>query len=162
MAGNPLLPPIIPGQLPATLTNDNATFGKVGEYLTDNKLIAAQVPILTGVPTQICTITLTPGDWDMWGQAWFIGNASTIVTQLSAGIDPTTANISARSTPGTARSDNSPQSPYAVYAVDTWNLELPMLRKSVAVNTPMFLNVSSVFSVSTSAAFGFISARRAR
>jgi len=53
-----------------TLTNDNAAAGVVGEVISLDVLIADEVALTSNVITDLGTIVLTPGDWDVSG---FVG-----------------------------------------------------------------------------------------
>jgi hypothetical protein len=61
------------GHLPGTATNDSAAAGQVGEVIT---AISGAVALAAGTVTNICTLTLTAGDWDVSGELWGLGSAN--------------------------------------------------------------------------------------
>lgn len=52
------------GQFVGTATNDNATAGNIGELISCNLPSGSPVSMPTGSPTNICSASLTAGDWD--------------------------------------------------------------------------------------------------
>ena len=56
------------GQIPGTSTNDNASAGNVGELLS----AAAGNSLSNGVPANLTSISLSAGDWFVWGNASFV------------------------------------------------------------------------------------------
>jgi hypothetical protein len=79
-ASGPAGPPGVPGpvgppgsvpvgQLPGTSTGDNANPGNVGEFVTAS--VTTGLSMATDVPANITWITLSPGDWDVWGSVSF-------------------------------------------------------------------------------------------
>lgn len=51
-----------------TSTNNNATAGYIGEYINSQVLNASAVtPPGTGTSFNVTSISLSPGDWDVWG-----------------------------------------------------------------------------------------------
>lgn len=131
-----------------TTTNNNANAGSVGEFVTAT---GSGVALTSGTAANITSISLTAGDWDVWGNIEFAptGAAQTI---LIGGINTTSATQAA--TPfrevlqGTLTGNNS-----------AW---APQQRISIAGTTTVFLVGTSTFSGGTVAATGYIAARRAR
>lgn len=63
------------GNIAGTTTNDNAAAGNVGEFKSSVVPIGSAVTLTTsGVPVDITSISLTAGDWDVWGNVGFTGN----------------------------------------------------------------------------------------
>lgn len=54
-----------------TTTNDSAAAGSVGEVISSTVLFASAVSLTTGVGANLTSISLTAGDWDVWGSASF-------------------------------------------------------------------------------------------
>src|SRR5713226_3655065 len=69
-------------QLLGTITNDNATAGNIGEYVSSTLLSGSGVALSTGVVTNITNISLTAGDWDVFFQGLFLPASSTNITAL--------------------------------------------------------------------------------
>ncbi len=68
-----------------TNTNDNAAAGYVGEYMTAQRLGASALALTTGTAATITTLSLTAGDWDVWGKVGFItATATTSVIRIIA------------------------------------------------------------------------------
>ncbi len=86
---------ITPGQLPGTATNDSATAGNVGEYISSytfsNAFTATAWKDLTSIP-------LTAGDWDVWGQLSSLGVGAN--TNVNLAITTTAGNSGAGQTEG--------------------------------------------------------------
>lgn len=146
--------------LTGTNTNDSAAAGKVGEYVESVVALGSAVSIpSSNTTTQIATISLTAGDWDVRGQVCFNPGATTSITTLQGALNTTTANIpnGGVSAAGVFRYASAAFVPNTTlcYAIDT-------IRASLSGTTSYFLNANAVFTVSTMAAFGKISARRIR
>lgn len=141
-----------------TTTNDNATAGKVGEYIESSILIGSAISLTTNVAANVTSISLTAGDWDVSGLTRIHSNsASTSFTQglssislTSATIDPTyNANIfCAAVVPGAG--------------LNFAGISTPVARISVAATTTVYLVARAAFTGGTAQAYGIISARRAR
>ena len=50
-----------------TATNNNATLGKIGEYISSTVLIGSAVALTSLVAADITSVSLTAGDWDCTG-----------------------------------------------------------------------------------------------
>ena len=141
-----------------TTTNNNAAAGSVGEYRSTIVVSGSQVSLTDTVSTTIASISLTSGDWDIWGQVNFNPSAGTIITYHAASISTTSGAIAP------VPADN--ESYVAIFATaaagngDT--LPIAPARISISGTTTMYLIARSFFSVSTNFAFGKICARRVR
>ncbi len=69
-----------------TSTNDNATAGYVGEFMEASNLIGSPIVFTTSIAKTLQSITLTPGDWDVWGNIFWTG---TTVTAGRVGLSTT-------------------------------------------------------------------------
>lgn len=133
-----------------TPTNDNAATGYVGEYVSAT---SASTGITTNTSTNIQTISLTAGDWDVWGVIAFAAAAGTLPTTLIAGVSTTSATLGGI---------------YQQLQGITWNsgasntLAAPTVRVSIASTTTVYLVGFATFTVSTMNTIGTISARRVR
>ena len=144
--------------LKGTATDDAAAAGKIGEFIESNIAIGSAVALSTGAAKTITSISLTAGDWDVFGQVSFIPAGTTTMTVLAGAIHTTT--------------DALPTSPAAgAYTA----LQLPFTtgqtqsipagagrRISVAGTTTVYLIAYAAFAVSTMTGYGYIGARRAR
>lgn len=152
---------ITPGQtqgIVGTTTNNNAQAGSVGEYIESVIASGSAVSLTTATAANVTSISLTAGDWDVWGVVYFSQGATTLVTEYDASIGSTTATLGTSSAgtlciqPGT----NSA----AVLVLNT--LTPPAQRFSLSGTTTIYLVAMSVFTVSTCSAYGALRARRRR
>ena len=77
---------ITAGQLPGTATNDDAAAGKLGEYLTST---GSGVAMSTGNNFNTAAVSLTAGDWDVWGYTQFGNVGATTYTMVQTGLSTT-------------------------------------------------------------------------
>jgi hypothetical protein len=140
------------GQLPGTTTNDNASAGNVGEYISST--VTAVSPGGSNVATNITSISLTAGDWDVWGTAYW-SNAGTTVVYFEASINTTSAT---QTLPGAAGNV------FFSYGSSTSLLggsPTGMVRISISGTTTVYL-VGTVVYATAPAFSGFLGARRVR
>lgn len=147
------------GQYPGTSTGDDALAGNLGEYVFSEIDTGAAVAVLSATPTDVTSIALTPGDWDVWGSI-ATKPAGTTTTSVEAGwISPASAT--------------DPGAPNAgAYVLERDALAaglatcLPVGRMRITVpagpNQTVYLSTQLTFAASTMAAYGFLGARRAR
>lgn len=141
-----------------SLTNDNAPVGTVGEFIESEVLSGAALAQTTDVVLNVTSISLTAGDWDVWGTASFAINAATTSTYYQGAISTVSATLPAR--PGKGgyfelrfpfTAGNSPGS-----------VPVGTRRLSLSATTTVYLVAVSGFAVNVSTAFGYIGARRVR
>jgi hypothetical protein len=130
-----------------TTTNNDASAGYVGEFIDST---ATNVTVAT-TATNLTSISLTAGDWDVSGIVQFYGGGA--VTYVVGAINTTSASFS-----GTAVGKNQ-----IVSATNAANglgsATLPRLRFSLASTTTIYL----IGALSASQqCYGYISARRIR
>lgn len=137
-----------------TTTNDSASAGIVGEFISSIVLAASAIGIVAIVANNITSIALTAGDWDVWGNLVFTGSTLNM-TSSTGWISTTSATIPdiafTVTQQGTVASPNN----ICRYCV-------PQRRFSVAGPTTIFLSGNAVFSSGTVTACGGIYARRVR
>jgi hypothetical protein len=148
---------ISPGQIPGTQTNDDACPTCVGAVLSN------VAPNTTTSLTNLtyansgASVTLTPGDWDVSGNAEFVAAASTSVSQWLCTLSPTSA--SPNNTIGyLTRNNFTNMTPGGTPN----NCLVGPARFSVSAPTQIWLVVRSAFTTSTMTVGGAIFARRAR
>lgn len=130
-----------------TTTNDSASTGQVGEFVDS---YVSGVTVGTSA-TNITTISLTAGDWDVSGVVQFYGGGN--VTFVIGAINTTSASFS-----GLSIGKNQVNAP--TYAIGGIGLAtLPTLRYSLSSTTTLYLIGALSSSQSCN---GYISARRAR
>lgn len=144
------------GQLVGTATNDNATAGNVGEYVTATAT-AGSVSVTANVSINITSISLTAGDWDVIGIINYLPATTTTIQTCYSSISNTTGTLGAAAfmaqqsfVPGTVLGNN----PYGLITMPT--------RITLTTTTTIFLVGNTNFGVSTMTAGGTIRARRVR
>jgi len=128
----------------------NAAAGYVGEVATSTVASGAGVSLTTGVAKTATSISLTAGDWDVFGMFGALSN--TAITSVVAGASLTTNTDGAEDA--------------LVYAApitgnQTLQVVIPGLRVNVATTTTIYL-VGKVAFTGTCVGYGRITARRRR
>ena len=129
--------------LPGTLSN---------EYLYQTKAAGSAVSLTTNTNTGICSVALTPGEWDL--------EASVNIAYTSATVTSAVASIVTSGMAADGTEVNSAIQLTTTTAVD--GITLPKKRVQVASNTTYYVTAKSVFSAGSAAAYGTITARRVR
>jgi hypothetical protein len=142
-------------QIRGTNTNNNAPAGCVGEYLS----ASSSIGLSSATNANAAAISLTAGDWDVWGVVNFTGNASTTITYSRCAI-----SIVSGSVDGTICQDLYLAGVAYFGSINGagYNIQAPMRRISLAATTTVYLTVISNFAASTQNANGIIYARRRR
>ncbi len=150
------------GGIVGTTTNDNADAGKVGEVISSVLLIASEVTLTSLVAANLTSISLTAGDWDVWGEIWFDAASTTVTSSIAGAINTASATFPTVPAVGTSVSCIA----YTGIAQGTvgvqQNLPVSMARISLSGTTTIYLNARAGFATSTMKAYGRIVARRAR
>ena len=151
-----------------TTTNDNAPAGSIGELIVQTIPIGSSVSLANGVAATIATVSLTAGDWDVYGVVDITTGATTNWTNYIIEISPTTNSIAIGQPGGSGFGPEpytqivSPTTAGTVTGALSFNTATPIVRVSVAVTTSAFLVIQPAFTVSTMTAFGTLRARRVR
>ena len=142
-----------------TTTNDSAAAGSVGEEVQSIVTRASGgVSLTNATSADITSISLTAGDWDVWGNIGVSGNGATTVVYVYGWISSTSA-----STPDAAYQTQWSQAiGTAIFSAGNIGFPVPGRRFSLSGTTTIYLSVNSQFAVSTEFAFGGIYARRRR
>ncbi|MFA6080751.1 MAG: hypothetical protein WC753_04745 [Candidatus Gracilibacteria bacterium] len=152
------------GGIVGTTTNDNAGAGKVGEYISSVIVSGSAVSMTTLTDKTITSISLTAGDWDVWGEVYISGNGVTEVYQIVGAISTVDNTIP------TVPADGASFQNISSTAGNNWtiggsgvpSLSLSPCRVSLNATTTIYLVASYAFLVSTLDGFGKICARRVR
>jgi hypothetical protein len=131
-----------------TTTNDNAAAGYVGEYISSTVTASA---ITNNTFTNVTSISLTAGDWDVFGSILTNPAATTTQSGVSCGINTVSATF-----PSLYTSNG------AYTAGNNAGLVAPTVRLSLNTTTTVYLVAAVVYSISTLTITGFIGARRRR
>lgn len=145
------------GQLPGTTTNDDASAGKIGEYISSNILIGSQVAVTTATTANVTSVSLTAGDWDCRGEVTFNPAGATVQSSEIGAIGTTSATLPTIPGGGAYSALN-----VSVAAGVGSSFDVGTVRESLASTTTIYLLAQSTFTVSTNAAYGFLGCRRVR
>lgn len=130
----------------------NANAGSVGEFISSVVAQASAVPLSSVTATDITSITLTAGDWDVWGNVG-VGSTALSVTQAYMWISATA---------GTVPDGSLYNATFFPTGINLITHSVPMLRFNVTTTTIIYLSTYTAFGSGTVAAFGGIYARRVR
>jgi hypothetical protein len=140
-----------------TSTNNNASAGSVGEVIESTVLTASAVSMTSGATTNITSISLTAGDWDVWGNIWFKPAAGTIMSYTASAITTTSATFP---TPPNGGASNTLRLTFPASVEQ--GFPVGMMRLSLSATTTVYLIGYVEFTVSTQKAYGYLGARRIR
>lgn len=155
------------GQIPGTTTNDNANPGNVGEYREAIVSGGAPTALTRFTPTLLTTLSLTAGDWNVWGAATFMGQTNDISVGLIA------ASLSSGSSPpadldASNISELTGNNSLMFQSANIPTCTPPLKRFSFAVTTNIYMMVYAGYTASATNpsskvnCFGAIRSRRAR
>lgn len=142
-----------------TTTNDAAGAGYVGQIISSVVLIGAAVPVTSSTQTNITSIALTAGDWNVWGSVWTNAAAGTLTSTVVAAVSQTSATIP--TTPAIGGSNQQLRG-LATGATEIVVLNTGVATISLAAPATIYLVGFISFTVSTMSAYGSIIARRVR
>jgi hypothetical protein len=137
----------------------NAATGSVGEFVNSNVLLASAISLTTATSANITSISLTAGDWDVFGNVGCTGNAATLVQSIAGWVSSTSATAPDASL---ICGPSLGTTGVAIFAQTYYCFSVFQQRFSLAGTTTIYLSVNSTFSVNSCSAFGTISARRRR
>lgn len=140
-----------------TVAVGNAAAGSIGEYVSQFVLVGSSVALTTGVSANVTSISLTAGDWDVNGNISLAPGGTTTTQSALGGFSLTSATLQVVSANGFGSSVGAGASAGVPYSLSPGTT-----RVNVSSTTTVYLVVNATFSVSTNAAYGFISARRVR
>lgn len=135
-----------------TSTNNNASSGQLGEFVSSVVLAASGVILTNTISADITSITLTAGDWDVWGNVQTFGTGININYAVSW-ISSTSATAPDRAF-------------YNIISLIAFTQQLgvltPMLRFSLATTTTIYLSAQIGSNGGTNKGCGYIYSRRVR
>jgi hypothetical protein len=145
-----------------TTTNNSATAGYVGEVITSSVVVGSAVSLTdaTGAFTgkTITSISLTAGDWDVFGIVGINMAATTKFTAIAGGISTVNDTLNSLYEEETRVSYGAA----GLVPANVITFTFPTTRVSIASTTTYYLIGYASFSISTATAFGRITARRVR
>lgn len=136
-----------------TTTNNNAAAGSVGEYISSVISAASAVPLTTVTAANVTSLSLTAGDWDVFGNVTISSSATGLLNGYGW-ISLTSATL-----PDASLVSGSYVSPAVTAQIA---VSVPFVRVSIASTTTVYLSAVSQFGVGTASACGGIYARRSR
>lgn len=144
------------GQIPGTVTNDNATAGNDGEFVETDVPTGSAVAVTNGNTFNLGSVNLSAGDWDVSASIMTLPGTGTITTALIGSLSTTSGTL-----------DSVERRQYlggGISSAANANLAIPLPRRrySFAASTLVYAVANISFSVSTMSIAGFINARRAR
>lgn len=135
-------------------TSGQAATGYVAEYIT---VTGAATAVSNGVALSVATMTCSPGNYDVWGQVEYTGHTTTTVQYQLASISQTTNSRDI----ATGFSMLTTLQGAAVFNVVAFSgVQIGPFQKTFSATTTLYLIAQEGFAVSTSAAAGYIAARR--
>jgi hypothetical protein len=139
------------GGVKGTATNNSAASGYVGEYISSEILLGSAISISSNTVKDLTSITLTAGDWDVFGSICYIPTG--ISTNYQVGINNTTNTL--------------PNNAYlAISQYTSTNLACgataPSRRYSLSSTTTIYIVGFIVFSTGSCTFCGNVQARRVR
>lgn len=145
-----------------TSTNNNATAGYVGEFITSG--VGISTSMTSGAWANITSISLPAGDWDVWGNVGWGPALTTTVQYLYASITTvsgtgSTNNNGAGNT-GTIMGFTAVGNVFPQFGNPTQSVGVT--RMTLATTTTIYLEGLATFGTSTLSSGGFIAARRVR
>lgn len=133
-----------------TTTNNNANAGSVGEFSAS----AVAAGILNSTFTNLTSLPLAAGDWDVEGNIEYVPAAGTTITAAVSSVN----NVSATGAAAPSRSVNN----YTAGAGKGQSQFAPVTRFLLPAPATIYLVAYAEFIGGTCAAYGFIRARRPR
>jgi hypothetical protein len=139
-----------------TTTDNAANAGSVGELITSAVAKISATALTANTFKNITSISLTPGDWDVFGQVMVTGTASTNFNTLQGGASLVSAGSD------TMRELSIVMAPFVPGASFDIGGPFPATPLSISVTTTVYLVAKAAFSASSLSGWGTISARRVR
>mgnify|MGYP001610167264 CR=1 FL=1 len=137
-----------------TQTNNDAAAGFIGEFVSSVIAAASEVTVADATATNITSIALTAGDWDVWGNV-VLNTLGTANVSMYGWTSVTSASL-----PDSSLRNALNLAP-TVLAAGT-AIQVPYARYSLAAPTTIYLSCYQNQSAGTTKFCGGIYARRAR
>lgn len=134
-----------------TATNNDAAAGYVGQFISSVIAAASAVSLTNNIAANVTSISLTAGDWDVYGNVFFISSGS-LITAALAWSSATSATIPDQSLYNAN---------YLGAGTAAQGVGIPYKRYSLSGTTTVYLTGLANFT-GTCTACGGIYARRAR
>lgn len=145
------------GQIPATQNSTPACATCVGATVASTIASGSAVTVTSGTPINVTSVSLGAGDWDCRATVSRNVGATTSFTKLNASLGTTTGALVAEGTEAATYYSTAAN----VIATST-DTKIGPTQFLLASTTTVFLVVGDTFTVSTDAAYGQLTCRRAR
>lgn len=149
---------LVTAGLVGTTAAGNAPAGNIGEVISAEVAFNAALALTTLTWRNVTSISLTAGDWDVWGSVAFYSSTGTTTISRQAGSIGTTSAAPDLSPAGGAYVDIAAAMGTGLGA----SLPVGQRRINVSTTTTVYLMAFATFGVSTLGAYGGIYARRRR
>lgn len=140
-----------------TNTNDNAPVGYVGEIIESTLASGSAAGAASGTALSFTNITLTAGDWDVFGNICTVFGGGTTMSRFAGGISSVVNTEPTPPNSGAFFLDIPPTS----FASNQCRV-VGTRRVSINANTVYYITGTANFAVSTLSLYGYIGARRVR
>jgi hypothetical protein len=144
-------------QLPGVTTNTAANAGNIGELISSTVLFGSAVSLSTGSPSNITSISLTAGDWDVSGVVCFGSASGTTFTQTVGAFNTSSAALPTPPAGGFATWQGSITGTDGNACIATGTAQ-----ELLSTTTTIYLIGQGTFTGSTLVGYGYIGARRRR
>lgn len=141
-----------------TTTNDSAAAGSVGEFVISTVASGAAVSLVSATAKTITSVSLSAGDWNVWGNIGFLPGAGTTMSALAVGVN----NVDNTFPDQTTGSASATIFNLTFNAASSQNFSCNPVRVSLAAPATYYLIGFGTFAVNTLTAYGSIMARRVR
>lgn len=135
----------------------NASSGYIGEIISSSVASGSAVSLTTTVVATVTSITLSAGDWEIYGSIAFSGGAVT-ATQ-SQGFFGT---ASGSSSTGRDLAKNTVSAGVGSSVSSDLTMAMPTYRVNITTPTTYYLKANSTFTIGSATTYGTIEARRMR
>jgi hypothetical protein len=144
-----------------TNTNDAAASGYVGEYVSSTVSVGSAITLTSLSATNVTSISLTAGDWDVGANVSFAGggSVSTLIQQI---VSVSTTSATLDTTPGHSDAKFVGGSSGLDIGSSTSNGAIGKTRISLSSTTTVYLVARASSSGNAIKAYGIIEARRVR
>jgi len=136
----------------------NAAAGRVGEFLSAQVLIGSALALVSAATTNITSLALSAGDWEVSGNICFNINPAVTSVYLVATLNTVSATLPTRPNGGAFSEITTANASGNLIG----SLPVSPLRVSLAAPATVYLISYATFIGGTVAAYGYLSARRVR
>lgn len=145
-------------QIIGVIDGSAASTGNVGEAITSTVAVGSAVALTTATPANVTSISLTPGDWDVFANVNFSATSATTTagSLWAIGVNTTSATLPV--------DGSEVQMLQTALTTTTFKGGDGTSRKviNLTTTTTVYLVAEATFSAGTVGAYGSISARRIR